>query len=253
MNGAALESYALSFGFIACRFSALLFALPLLGEMLPVRARVAIGLLLAAAVTLEVGPATTTSVSFSTLAGAAASELAVGFTIAFCVRALFAAVASAGQIVGAQLGLSFAGSADPMLREESIVTTKLLTAFTWLGFIAAGGIETVVGALILSVRRIAPGSVITIDLSAITNWMTEAMTVAMRLALPVLAGMLVLQFALAIVSRVVAELNAFSFAFAAMTGVGLVFLVALFEPAVSVGAELTDRFVAEIGAAWRAP
>ncbi|MCC6812195.1 MAG: flagellar biosynthetic protein FliR [Deltaproteobacteria bacterium] len=257
MNAEAATSLALGFGLVACRFSALFFALPLVGDVLPARTRVAVGLVIAAAVALDLppiaAPLSPSRLSYAVLFGAAASELLVGTSVAFCLRALFSTVDAAGQVVGVQLGLSFAGSVDPLLREESIVTTRLMSALGWLGFLAVGGLQTIVGTLALSVRRIPPGTALTLDVAGIVRWIGEAIALSVRLALPVLAGMLILQLAMALVSRVVAELNPFSFAFPAMTLAGLLLLVLCLDETVKVGALVSERLAPMLGAAWRLP
>ncbi len=245
-----LDAWALCFGLVLARLSGVLLSLPLLSDVMPTPLRVAFGLVISFVLASMLGPVSGTTLGLASLALALGSELAVGLCIGFAVRVLFAAVDGAGQIVGVQLSLSFAGNVDPLLREEAIVTTKLFSAFAWLAFFGVGGLQAIIVALIGSFERIPLGTANLLSATAAAGWVSESIQASVRLALPVLAGMLVLQSVLALASRLVAELNPFAFAFAAMTCVGLFLFVASFEQVLVIGRDVPDRLLFLLGQQW---
>lgn len=250
MNAELLVGWAFSFALVTCRVSALLFTLPLFSEVVPLRLRVALGLMLGGAFTAMLGPFAADGTTTLALLGLAASEVLLGAMIGFGVRVLFGAVEGAGQIAGVQLGLSFAGNVDPLLREEVIVTTRILSACAWLGLVSVNGWAYLLGLVAQSLWSLPLGSLAVHNVDLIIRAVQSAFLMSLQIALPVLLGMLVIQAMLALISRVVAELNPYALSFAAMTLVGLVLFVPAMSNAADYGQQslqLLQRFVNDLG------
>ena len=96
------------------RVLALFSALPVLGQRtVPVRVRVGLSFLIvvAAQASLPVMPqvALDSALAFTLVA----QNVLIGLTLGFAVRIVFAAVEFAGELIGLQMGLNYAGFFDP--------------------------------------------------------------------------------------------------------------------------------------------
>ena len=101
------------------RALALFTALPVLGtRMVPTRVRIGLAALIAIAAQPslpELPPAVTGIALHSPLALLlVVQQVVIGLSLGFAVRVVFAAVEFAGEIIGLQMGLNFAGFFDPL-------------------------------------------------------------------------------------------------------------------------------------------
>src|SRR5574343_376735 len=71
--------------------------------------------------------------------GAVVHNVAVGLTIGFAARVVFAAVEFAGELVGLQMGLNFAGFFDPATGSQGTATARFFSTFGALLFVVLGG------------------------------------------------------------------------------------------------------------------
>ena len=80
----------------------------------------------------------------------------IGLSLGFAVRVVFAAVEFAGEIIGLQMGLNFAGFFDPVSAAAGTATSRFFgTTIAWL-FIVINGHLLVIAALVQSFTRL-PG------------------------------------------------------------------------------------------------
>ena len=133
------------------RTLALFSALPVLGTR-TVPARVRIGLsafvALAAQPTLPVAVAVPldSPVAFMLVL----QQVLIGVALGFSVRVVFAAVEFAGEVIGLQMGLNFAGFFDPLSASSGTASSRFFgTLVAWL-FVVGGG------HLLVIVERRAP-------------------------------------------------------------------------------------------------
>ena len=71
-----------------------------------------------------------------------AQQVLIGLTIGFAVRVVFAAVEFAGELIGLQMGLNFAGFFDPVTATQGTAVSSLFaTLVAWI-FIALNGLSS---------------------------------------------------------------------------------------------------------------
>jgi flagellar biosynthetic protein FliR len=122
------------------RVLALFGALPVFAQRgVPMRVRVALAFLIAfcAQATLPPMPVIEldSAVGFLTIA----QQLIIGISLGFAVRIVFSAVEFAGELIGLQMGLNFAGFFNPMTGGEGHATSRFFgVSVSWL-FIVING------------------------------------------------------------------------------------------------------------------
>lgn len=141
-------------------------------------------------------------------------EIAIGLAIGFFLKLLFAAVELAGDAIGLQMGLSFAAFVDPQNQVPAPIVGSFLNIVLILVFLATNGHLTLLGALADSFGRWPVGSP--------PEWSDAATVVAhgsflfeigLRIALPVLGVLLMVNLALGVLARTAPQLNLFAVGF----------------------------------------
>ena len=206
------------------RALALLSAMPVLGtRMVPLRVRVGLALLL----TLSMQPMLPAMPAVALDSPAAfalvAQQLVVGVTLGLAARTVFAAVEFAGEVVGLQMGLNYAGFFDPASATQGTVTGRLFgTLVAWL-YIVINGHLVVLAALARSFESFPVGGQPLAVLQQLQpqTWGTEIFTLGLWLAMPLIAMLLFVNLVLGVISRVASQMNVFAVGFPITLGVGL--------------------------------
>lgn len=151
-------------------------------------------------------------------------EVIVGLTLGFIARLVFAAFEIAGEAIGLQMGLSFAGFFDPQSGAANPVARTInLTAVT--AFVMLNGPGLLVAAVIASFR--------VIPINEGFGWLTESspalmgsavFSLALSIALPFMMLLLFVNLALGIMSRVAPQFSVFAVGFPLTIGVGMTLL-----------------------------
>jgi flagellar biosynthetic protein FliR len=201
--------YALTFA----RTGAMVAAMPLFGETVaPVRVR----LILALGLTLVLAPLTgIAAVSLpapGVLAGVVAGEILIGLMVGLSARFVMSAVHMAGNIIAAQLGLSFAMSADPSQNggQGAIIGTFLsMTAMTLI--FVSDLHYLLIGAMRHSYTLFPPMAAV--DTGPAAQWsiqlMSSAFALAMQLSAPFIVFAVVIQFTAGLISRLMPQVQIF--------------------------------------------
>lgn len=181
------------------------------------------------------------------LAGEAGFGLAAGVAVAFLTESLLLA----SQVFGLQAGYSYASTVDPSSQADSSVLQVVSQLAGSMMFFAFGLDRQLVRIFARSLETCPPGSFhLTLSSAApILALGTIMFSVAMRLALPVVALLILIDLALAVLSRVNAHLQLLTLAFpakmlaalAVLAGISPLFAV-LYEGA----AEKTIRVLGEV-------
>jgi len=214
------------------RALALFTALPVLGtRTVPARVRVA----LAAFIALAAQP------SLPSLAPEIAAlpldapltvllvvqQLVIGLALGFAVRVVFAAIEFAGEIIGLQMGLNFAGFFDPVTASTATATSRFFgTMIAWM-FIVVGGHLIVIAALVQSFSAfpVAPEPFAFIRETLPHRWGAEIFSTGLWIALPLVTVMLFVNLVLGAISRVASQINIFAIGFPITLTVGMVGLL----------------------------
>jgi flagellar biosynthetic protein FliR len=230
--------FELLFGFtlILTRISAFFLVLPVFGwQAIPLRIKVALTVFLSVFFTfitpLGIDPTNVSTVqAVLLLAGEATYGLAMGLIVAL----LFSVVILAGRIVERQMGLAMAQVLDPLTGERSRPLASLLEIIFVLIFLSANGHHMFLLIVSKSLGAFPPGTVPAIGV--LTDGVVRAgsaMFIAgLRLAAPMLAAFLILMVALALLARLVPEMNILFISMPMRLGLGLM-MAATFMPFVN--------------------
>ncbi len=182
------------------------------------------------------------SVTVAQLAGWAVLEAAVGIAIGVAISMIVETFSLGAQILGTGAGYGYASTVDPNTQADSGILLVLAQLFAGLLFFATGLDREVLRLFALSLDRIPPGSY-RFSLSSAESLIHlggNVFSVGLRLALPVIALLVMVDVALALLGRVNAQLQLLTLAFPAKM------LLALFV--LSWVAVLFPRICREIGA-----
>ncbi len=177
-------------------------------------------------------------------------QVLVGAALGFAMQVAFAAVGLAGDMVGLQMGLSFAAFIDPVNSEQSPIVGSFLTMTLLLVFTAINGHLLLIAAV--------ADSFVTVPLTIhgvhwLDAWKIAATGGAMfayglQIALPVIGAMLLTNLAFGILTRTAPQLNLFAVGFPVTLIVGLLVMllglrhqIPVFEHVLLQGIELFAR------------
>ncbi|MBI3679856.1 MAG: flagellar biosynthetic protein FliR [Acidobacteria bacterium] len=175
-----------------------------------------------------------------------AAEMSVGLVVGLALSLLTEGFVLASQIFGLQAGYSYASTIDPTSQADSAVLQVLAQLAASLLFFSFRLEEGVLRALASSFERYPPGQWQTgwTNLEGLIGFGSAMWTTALRLALPVVALLLMLDVALALVSRVNAQLQLLALAFPAKMLATLAMLALLAGSFPIVFRQQAERFVA---------
>jgi flagellar biosynthetic protein FliR len=214
----------------ALRALALLTTLPVLGQRsVPLRVRIGLALLLAVAAqpSLPVAAGPAVPLDSALAVALVLQQLLVGICMGFAVRVVFAGVELAGEAMGLQMGLNYAGFFDPASASSGTATARFMGAMVaWL-FIVTNGHLFVLGALVASFQAFPVGPEPFAVLRAVQPQTlgAELFRLGVWIALPLLGMLLFVNGVLGIISRVAPQMNVFAVGFPLTLGVGLLGLV----------------------------
>jgi flagellar biosynthetic protein FliR len=212
------------------RALALFTAMPVLGtRTVPTRVRIALAGFIAFAAQPSLPPLPPEALLLDTplVLPLVAQQLVIGLSLGFAVRLVFAAVEFAGEIIGLQMGLNFAGFFDPLTASAATATSRFFgTMVSWL-FIVAGGHLIVIAALVhsFSVFPVAAEPFAFMRQVQPQRWGAEIFSTGLWIALPLVTMLLFVNLVLGAMSRVAPQINIFAIGFPVTLGVGLVGLL----------------------------
>jgi flagellar biosynthetic protein FliR len=223
-----LEALIGMFAWPFVRVLALVAAAPVLGHRaVPARVKIGLALLITLLLVpaLPPGPPLNDGGTFLLLV----QQLLVGIALALSMHVAFAAVALAGDMIGLQMGLSFATFVDPQHSGQTPMLGMFLGLLATLVFFAVDGHLMLIAALAESftaapVSAALPGGA---GWAALIAWGGEIFRIGLHLALPVLTAMLAVNLALGVLMRAAPQLNLFAVGFPITLVVGFLMLALL--------------------------
>jgi flagellar biosynthetic protein FliR len=239
----ALPREAAIFGLEITRIAGLIMVAPILWSYAPMRIRVGVILALAFIGHGVGSPNMKALSSIENVLMAAPGELLIGVAMGLVVRFCTASVEIAGDIMSPLLGFGAATLFDPHTAAHETPLTKILTLLCSLIVILTGIHRVVLSALISSFHAIPIGELVHPELAAgdLATLSARTITTGLRLALPVVATLLLIQLGLAFVSRAAPSLQIFSIGFAiTMVAGGLVIVNSLPELAREIQVDLSQ-------------
>ncbi len=168
------------------------------------------------------------------------SEFTLGIAMGLVVRFVVAMAEVAAEIIAPMLGLSVAHVFDATSHSSQNLMTTLMRHVSVLIALAIGIHRVLLAALIGGFKAIPVGGAAAPanSLKLMCELSSNVLVVGVRLALPLLAVLFIVQITLAFVSRAAPQLQVFSVGFAIATAVGLVTLILIFP-------DITRGFIVE--------
>lgn len=163
------------------------------------------------------------------LAGAIALETFWGVTIGLVVSFLLEGVQMAAQTVGLQAGYSYASTVDPTTQADTTTLQMMAQLLAGLLFFAFGFDRQVLRALAASLES-SPGFPLARNpaaLEALLRLGANIFTSGLRLALPVIALLVLMDVAFALLGRLHAQLQLLSLSFSVKMLAALLFLAGI--------------------------
>ena len=166
------------------------------------------------------------------------SEFLIGLTIGLAVRLLFSGFQIAGDLVGTQMGFSAIQLLDPMSHQNTPLVAQFQLTLGSLVFLSINAHLLVVHAIGMSFELVPPfGARLSGSIARdIIQLAQNMLGVALKLAAPMFATLVIVNAILAILGRAVPQMNIFALSFPITIGAGLVamslampFTLALFE------------------------
>jgi len=226
LSSADLDTMLALFFFPFVRILAWLSFDPLLGNRaVPTRVRVILAMVLAFVVTPILPAETPLRLASGDGILILLQQIAIGAALGFALRIVFTAVEFAGQLMGLQMGLSFATLFDPVNGAQTQVVAQFLVVSTTLILFAFNGHHLVITALLQSFQDIPIGATLAADgFAMLANWGGVLFAVGLHISLPVTAALLATNLTIGMMSRASPQLNIFAIGFPLTLGAGFLVL-----------------------------
>lgn len=194
----------------------------------PVRARIALAFFIAFAAQASLQNQPVISIIGPGAMGAVIQQVGIGLAIGFTVRLVFSAIELAGEVVGLQMGLSFASFFDPSLNTQSSAVARFFGHMAAFLFVVMNGHLLVMMAVIKSFDAFPVDQNFLEALKTMKLYTLGADIFASGLwiSLPMVGMLMFVNLAFGIVSRVAPQMNLFAIGFPVMLTVGLIGIAA---------------------------
>jgi flagellar biosynthetic protein FliR len=192
----------------------------------PVRVRAAVVFFLTLAMLPVVGdrpPALAANAGAAVILGMMGFETLVGFALGLVAQLTFGAVQMAGQLAGIQMGIGLSNLIDPQTQEHITSLAQWQNLLALLIFLSIDGHHVLVHAMADSFRVLplggglpsAEGFGIVLDLAG------GLFVVALKIASPVMVLLLLVNAAMAVLAKLIPQLNVFIVGFPLNVAAGL--------------------------------
>jgi flagellar biosynthesis protein FliR len=195
-------------------------------DAIPVRVRVALGVLITLTVIPTLPPLPSIDLLSIQSVYILLQQLMIGIAIGFTMRIVFASIEMAGTVAGMTMGLGFASFYDPQSNGQTNAVTQYLVIIAMLLFLSLDMHLHMISAVVQSFNSLP----ITNEPSAmpfvqmILQWAGKIFSVGLHLALPMVAVLLLTNLALGILSRAAPQLNLFGIGFPITISIGFLIL-----------------------------
>lgn len=228
LSSADINQWLISFVWPLARILALLAATPVLGNTaVPARVKIGLGVLITLVIAPTIG--TLPKIDPASLEGllVLSQQIVIGLAMGFAMRIVFSAVEMAGEIAGLQMGLGFAAFFSPHSEGSTLVVGKFLGLLATLAFLSVNGHLLVISVLAESfnVFPISAEPFLVTGWKTLIDWGSRIFLVGLKLALPVVASLLIVNLALGILTRAAPQLNIFAVGFPITLMTGMVALM----------------------------
>jgi flagellar biosynthetic protein FliR len=143
------------------------------------------------------------------IAMVALRETLIGLALTFSIRIIVAGAELAGHLTGFQLGFSYASVVDPQSGARNNVMSALYANIAMLVFLGINGHHQMLSALSASYQALPPGGMPAGgDLATlVARTLGQVFVIGLRMSLPVVLVLVIVEIGLGLVSRVAPQLN----------------------------------------------
>jgi len=208
-----LELYFYSFFIILIRITSFFFTAPIFGgTTAPAQAKIGLAVIVSAIVVVITGPIAASlpeTIAEATLL--IAMEVAYGLTLGYAVSLVFAGVQLGGMMMGYQMGFAVANVLDPLSNEQVSIIGQFLFLFAIIYFLAMDAHHILLKGIIDSFV-VAPAGTFDVSQGSVSMLVTIFMHMfwlGLKLAMPVVGAIFLVDVALGIVAKTVPQMNVF--------------------------------------------
>jgi len=196
------------------RISGLMLVAPVLGSaLIPMRIRIGLTILL----TVTLAPLAPLDIRPLSAAGVAvlAQQVLIGAALGFILKLVFEAVSFGGQFVSQAMSLGFAETVNPGVGGSTPVVSQFYTMLVTLLFLVMNGHLQLISLLADSFRTLPVGGegIGAQGLWGVLTFATHLFAGAVRVALPALTAVLVVNLGFGAISRSAPSMNLFAVGF----------------------------------------
>lgn len=211
---AQLTELGVMFALVLARVGAMVGTAPLLSDAsLPRRVKALIAVAIAALVTPmalnESGGSLPNADTLLALGALAGSEVIVGLALGLGLTIVIAGVQLTGQVVGQMSGMALAEGSDPVFGDTASVFGQVYYLVTMAVFVAAGGVNHLVGGLLDTFVMAPPGSGFSLDalIEGFLGLLSLGFEMGVRAAAPLMLALFIATLVLGLVSRTLPQIN----------------------------------------------
>ncbi len=229
MNITEAELLAAVSGFIwpLFRIGAMLVAMPVFSmRAAPARTRLIVSLV----VTLVIWPVLPDMPKIEMLSFqgfmVALQQIAIGLCTGFILQIVFATLVFAGQGVAMSMGLGFASMVDPQTGVQVPVIAQIYVMTATLLFLVMDGHLLMIEMLVESFTTlpVSANGLVTLDLWSLLTWSSMIFSGGLLMALPLVAGLLMVNVSFGVATRAAPQLNIFAVGFPVTLMLGMLML-----------------------------
>lgn len=152
-------------------------------------------------------------------------QILIGLAMGFAMQLAFAGLDLAGELIGLEMGLSFAVFYDPQSSGQTAVVSQFLNLMATLLFIVMDGHLLLISLLAESFTLLPVGQMLAAPrLLVLAAQAASLFALGLMLALPILAALMMTSLALGILQRAAPQLNLFAVGFPVSLMVGFAML-----------------------------
>ncbi|MCZ8076507.1 MAG: flagellar biosynthetic protein FliR [Burkholderiales bacterium PBB2] len=157
-----------------------------------------------------------------------AQQMLIGLSMGFAVRLVFASLEFAGELIGLQMGLNYAGFFDPATGSQGTASARFFGSMVAFLFIAINGHLLLINALIQSFQVFPIGDepFHFLRVAKPQVWGAEIFRIGLWIALPLITMLMFVNLVLGVISRVAPQIGVFSVGFPLTVSIGLIGMVA---------------------------
>jgi len=152
-------------------------------------------------------------------------QVLIGVALGLAIDVIYAGIQIAGELIGFQMGFSIANVLDPMSGITAPIISNILYITAFLLFFTLGGHYMLIKGMVESIHTIPIGeSMVHREfLMSVITYAGQMFVIGIKVSAPVVGILLLINIALAVITRALPQMNVFIVAFPVTIGVGLLF------------------------------